>query len=66
MDNSKLERKAFSDYDRFAWLYNKYWGSYFVDNLYHIIEDLALKHLPERASILDLCCGTGQLSNAIN
>ena len=56
---------TYSDYDRFAWVYNKHWGDSFTERVLPILENLVLRHLPARASILDLCCGTGQLSQAL-
>ena len=50
-----------SDYDRFARVYNLHWGSYAM-RVVPILEYLVLRHLPERAAVMDLCCGTGQLA----
>lgn len=55
----------YSDYDRFAWIYNKYWGHIFSERMFHILEELMLRHIPAKARILDLCCGTGQLTQAL-
>jgi len=55
----------YSDYDRFAWKYNKHWGHSFTQLVLPILEKLVLPHLPAKASILDLCCGTGQLAQAL-
>jgi len=55
----------YSDYDPFAWVYNKHWGNKFVPLAISILEELVLPRLPSRASILDLCCGTGQLSQTL-
>ena len=49
-----------ADHD-FAWIYNKHWGPYASQALY-ILDELILNHIPKGARILDLCCGTGQLS----
>jgi SAM-dependent methyltransferase len=51
-----------SPYDDFAWVYNKHWGPY-ANQAFSIIEKLILHHLPKKARILDLCCGTGQLAH---
>ena len=50
-----------SDYDRFARVYNLHWGSYAM-RVVPILEYLVLRHLPEQAAVMDLCCGTGQLA----
>ncbi|MEW6051508.1 MAG: class I SAM-dependent methyltransferase [Candidatus Zixiibacteriota bacterium] len=51
-----------SDYDQFAWFYNKHWAGPWVDRVMPLLEKLLLPNLPSAASILDLCCGTGQLA----
>lgn len=50
-----------SDYDRFARVYNLHWGSYAM-RVVPTLEYLVLRHLPEQAAVMDLCCGTGQLA----
>ncbi|MFN8374529.1 MAG: class I SAM-dependent methyltransferase [Anaerolineae bacterium] len=52
----------YSDYDRFAWVYNLHWGSFSV-RVVPILEKLLLPHLSPESHILDLCCGTGQLAH---
>ena len=52
---------ASADYDPFARVYNLHWGSY-ARLVVPILEHLVLQHLPRRAPVLDLCCGTGQLA----
>jgi SAM-dependent methyltransferase len=52
----------YSDYDRFAWFYNRYWGGEFSRPVTFVLGKLLLPHLPERGRVLDLCCGTGQLA----
>lgn len=54
--------QIYTDYDRFAWFYNRYWGDEFSRPVLGIFEQILFPHLPERARILDLCCGTGQLA----
>jgi len=56
--------RHFSDYDRFAWAYNRHW-SYFDRQVLPILDRLVLKGLPPGAHVLDLCCGTGQLARAL-
>jgi SAM-dependent methyltransferase len=58
-------RKIYSDYDRFAWFYNKYWGGEFSRPALAIFNILLIPHLPSRCRVLDLCCGTGQIAAAM-
>lgn len=58
--------KHFSDYDAFAWFYNRYWGSTFADRFLAVIEQLFLSHLTPGARIVDLGCGTGQLARVLS
>ena len=51
-----------SPYDAFAWFYDRYWAAPFLDWQLPALERLLLAGLPPGAHILDLCCGTGQLS----
>ena len=55
----------YSDYDPFAWVYNKYWGNEFTPRVFPILEQLVLRELPAGARVLDLCCGTGQLAGTL-
>jgi SAM-dependent methyltransferase len=55
----------YTEYDAFAWVYNKYWGGDSAQRFFPVLERLLLPHLPSRARILDLCCGTGQLAQAL-
>lgn len=62
----KIPEMRYSDYDRFAWFYNRYWGSSsYIDKVIAILDDLLLSHLPVNGRILDLCCGTGQVAHAL-
>ena len=51
-----------SDYDAFAWVYNKEWGPKHSGLFFSIVESLALRELRAGAHILDLCCGTGHVA----
>ncbi len=53
-------------YDPFAWIYNQHWGNTFLPTILPIIDNLILSKLKKNARILDLCCGTGQLSQKIS
>lgn len=57
-----------SAYDNFAWFYHKYWGSgptSFAAWALPVVDRLVLTHVPQGGRILDLCCGTGQLSQEL-
>lgn len=56
--------RRYTDYDDFAHVYNRHWGG-FATQVIPILEQLALKDCPPPAAILDLCCGTGQLAQAL-
>lgn len=55
----------YSEYDRFAWFYNKYWGDEFSRPALALYNSLLYPHLPDRCAILDLCCGTGQIAHGL-
>jgi predicted TPR repeat methyltransferase len=55
----------YSEYDPFARVYNKHWGDDFTTRVFPIVEQLVLRQLPAGASILDLCCGTGQMARTL-
>lgn len=54
-----------TDYDAFAYFYNKYWGENFASRIFPILDALVLSRLPASSTILDLCCGTGQLAKML-
>jgi len=55
----------YSEYDPFAQVYNQHWGDHFVPLVFPILESQIFQQLPAQASILDLCCGTGQLAHLL-
>ena len=55
----------YSDYDSFAWVYDKHWGDQFTQEALTALRELVQQYLPPNASTLDLCCGTGQLAQAL-
>jgi SAM-dependent methyltransferase len=55
----------YSDYDRFAWFYNKYWGGEYCSPALSIYNLILFPHMPDGCRILDLCCGTGQIANGL-
>jgi len=62
---SQLPETIYSDYDRFAWFYNRYWGPEFSHPALAIYNILLFPNIPENCRILDLCCGTGQISRGL-
>jgi SAM-dependent methyltransferase len=53
-------------YDAFAWVYDKHWGNVFLPTVLPILENIVFRRLRKGARILDLCCGTGQLTRELN
>jgi SAM-dependent methyltransferase len=51
-----------SAYDAFAWFYDRYWAAPFQAWQAPALEKLLFPELAPGARILDLCCGTGELS----
>ncbi len=58
-----LER--YTEYDKLAWFYNRYWGREYPPRALPILDYLLLTHLPQKARILDLCCGAGHLTKLL-
>ena len=50
------------EYDPFADLYNRFWGKEYRASATPVIEHLLLSALKPGASVLDVCCGTGQFA----
>lgn len=57
--------KCYSDYDLFAWFYNRHWGAEYRRHTLPVLERLVLRHLRPGAGVLDLCCGCGRTSAAL-
>lgn len=55
----------YTDYDPWAWLYNKSEAHLACRRFMPSLKKLLLPHLSEGAEILDLCCGTGQLTQQL-
>ncbi len=60
-----IQDSIYSEYDRFAWFYNRYWGPEFSRPALAIYNILLFPHIPERCRVLDLCCGTGQIAQGL-
>jgi SAM-dependent methyltransferase len=54
-----------AEYDNWAWLYNQTMGAEYSDNQIRPLKKLLLDRLPESVKLLDLCCGTGHLSQRL-
>lgn len=57
--------ERYSDYDSFAWFYNRHWGKDFHRQTLGILDRLLFPRLAAGARVLDLCCGTGQVTAEI-
>jgi SAM-dependent methyltransferase len=55
----------YTEYDPWAWLYNRSEAHLALKEVLPILEKLLLRQLPETGQILDLCCGTGQVSQQL-
>ncbi|MEM6252551.1 MAG: class I SAM-dependent methyltransferase [Cyanobacteria bacterium P01_D01_bin.156] len=53
--------ERYTDYNNWAWLYNKTVGPDYSKPQLALLERVLLPHIPKQGKILDLCCGTGQL-----
>lgn len=51
-----------SDYDAFAWVYDRHWGRHSLQKFTPILTERLLPRLPAGARVLDVCCGTGQIA----
>lgn len=58
--------EIYSEYDRFAWFYNRHWGDEFCAPVLDIFRFILFPHIKPDARILDLCCGTGQLAAGLS
>ncbi len=61
-----MDKDRYIEYDPFAWLYNKHWGDQFTPTALAVIDELVLPRLAPGASVLDLCCGTGQMAQLLS
>jgi len=60
-----ISQNIYSDYDRFAWFYNQYWGGEYSRSALAVFNIILFPHLPAGCRILDLCCGTGQIAGGL-
>ena len=54
--------QRYTEYDPIAHIYNEYWGVRLAKLALFSLEKILLPRLSPGARILDLCCGTGQLT----
>ncbi len=54
----------YTDYDRFAWIYNQHWGA-FSELVVPLLDQMILADLPAGARVLDVACGTGHVSRLL-
>ncbi len=54
--------KLYTEYDDFAWFYNRYWSKRLVDQIFWTVDEYLLKRLKPGDHILDVCCGNGHLA----
>jgi SAM-dependent methyltransferase len=52
-------------YDLFAWFYNQGWGSDYHRQAAPVFENHVFPRLPAGARVLDVCCGTGDLTRGL-
>ncbi len=55
---------TYAEYDRFAAAYNRHWGG-FATAVLPVLDQLVLDDLAPASTVLDVCCGTGQLAAAL-
>lgn len=55
----------YSDYDAFAKAYNAHWGPDYGEKAIPYLRRLLLDELKPHATILDLCCGSGHVTQAL-
>lgn len=53
-------------YGPYASIYNRVWGPKLPAMVLPALDELLLRHVPPGAELLDLCCGTGQITAALS
>lgn len=61
-----LFSQRYTEYDPFAWFYNRYWGDNFLKQYWDVVQRLFLSQVHKNSNIFDLCCGSGQLANRMS
>jgi SAM-dependent methyltransferase len=57
--------ERYSDYDDFAWFYNRHWGHDFHRRVLGVLDRLLFPRLAAGSRVLDLCCGDGHFTQAL-
>jgi SAM-dependent methyltransferase len=65
MSPETISNERYSEYDKWAWLYNETMGPQYCQNQLQPLEKMLLPRLEKGAYLLDLCCGTGQLVQSL-
>jgi SAM-dependent methyltransferase len=60
---AQVERNR--EYDPFARIYNRYWGVDYRTEVAPVVSRLLLSRVRAGASVLDVCCGTGQFTGEV-
>ncbi|MGE5647496.1 MAG: class I SAM-dependent methyltransferase [Acidobacteriota bacterium] len=56
---------GYSVYDHFAWFYSQGWGLDYHKQARPVLENHVFPRIPEGARVLDVCCGSGDLSRLL-
>jgi len=60
-----MSSTLYSDYDVLAQIYAEMYSQPYDEDIIQLLEKLFLQHLPQQAHILDLCCGSGNLTKPL-
>jgi SAM-dependent methyltransferase len=60
-----MSSMLYSDYDVLAQIYVEMYSQPYDEDIMQLLEKLFLQHLPQPARILDLCCGSGDLTKPL-
>ena len=66
MAQNASPQDAQNTYGPYAAVYNRLWGPQLPDLILPALDRLLLEHVPANAQLLDLCCGTGQITEALS